>query len=496
MSTSHGDEITERIRLQVNALIECKPLLLPEAQAALVQSFIEKIENGYNLADFQGDTDHAIDLLIIAYNITPHDQDKIRIQINKIIDKLITAQQDSERAITNAVKVAQGIHAQLGEALPAWLKVRGVGQLAQLRPFVSETLLAMGKDIAGKAAQVRQELASIAQSYNAILDETLQAKHDSEIALGEFIKDNEAFALEYQDAEKRRQEIDKLAAEIHGEVERYEQQVLQSKLAMSILIALGVEWVSTLLPHPVFKAVADVSIIAACRFSNVCQAQAVAEAHERGRVTQEQANSILRRHITLLERVKKYEQLCAVHEDELSKIKALLVGCCREKKTVELGIRAFNLSLRALTRNIEIVEVMEFFFRSFADFMVTIVADGQARIDLYEDLEQTTSLGPNRIEHLIRTTDGLFIEQAGQWLAVAQLGDLFARSFNVAWLRLNKLSGQYLLSTDLDLHLDKVIDYLNKLGAERDQRRTSRLNELQGYLEIFHGYLDSGNPLG
>lgn len=494
MFKSRTDEITKRIRLQVCELIECKPFCLPEAHAALVQSFVAKIENGYNLPDFQGDTDHAIDLLFIAYNVTPQDQDEIRIQIVAIMDKLITAQQRSEQAIKNAVKVAQGIHVQLGQTLPAWLSVKDNGQPERVRAFVIETMLALGKDIASKAAQVRQDLQSIAAGYDRILEETLQVKRRSEIELGDLIKGNQEFALEQQNGETRRQQINTLVVEMRGEVQRYEQQAMESKLAMDILIALGAQWVSTLLPHPVFKTAANATIIAATRFSNAYQAQALADARERGSAPQEQADSILRQHVALLESVQKYEQLCAVHEDELSKIKALLVGCCREQKTVELAIRAFNLSLRALTRNIEIVEVMEFFFRSLADFMLTIVADAQARIDTYTNAEQGGPIGSNGIDHLVRTTDGLFIEQAGQWLAVAQLGELFAQTFNAAWLRLNQLSGKYVLSSELDEHLDKVITYLDTLGRARERRSKARLGEVQRCLESIQGFLGSNGP--
>ncbi|MDF0729494.1 hypothetical protein P0Y43_01975 [Pseudomonas entomophila] len=486
---SQTREITERICAQVAELAAAQPLALPTAQAAIVDSFVEKIAGAYHIPDFQGDTAHAIDLLFIAYNVTPQDHDGIRIQINSIMDKLIDAQQRSERVVSQAATVAQGIYTQLGLCLQKWLMVKQEGDYAAVRSFVSEPLLALARGIGNEASQIGKALQSIADDYDARLRETLKVHAESEVALSALMNGGQVLAVELKEARQRREDLATVIAALREGIASHEELVRRAGLSLHALVALGSQSVSVLLPFSAFQTRENASLIAASRFSNVSGTADARQADERQDERSSAMQAILRLHITLLENVLLYEGLVQAEEDESIRIKTLLADGCRQEKSKELAMRAFNLSLQALARNREIVEVMAFFFRSFSTFILAIVNDSNERIERYGHVKQEGAAGPHYVVALVKSIDEAFIEYAGQWLAVARLAERFAETFNKGWNRLNILSGTYIQGRELNDLLQEFIAHLNQLADARKQRAQSRLVEVRTGLETFRRYL-------
>ena len=473
------DQITLTIRDQVAEIIQREPLVLPAAQSALVESYIVRTEGAYSVASFKGDTEHAIDLLVIAYNVTPHDQAEIRIQIDAIMKQLKVAQQDSEHAILQATAVAEGIHARLDGVFSTWLKARNDGQQAVIR-FLSETMLGLGEEIQHSTAKVREDLHTIAGRYDRILEETRRVNDASQAALGKLIAGNEELLRESQEAGERQRELATLLAEMTEEVRRYEQRATQVEVAMSELLNLGAPLVSSVLPLSVFNEIKEISLLAASRLSGACRALTSVDAFDRL-----DTRAIVQQHISLLEKVSEYEKHLGLHEDGLDKITTLLMGCCRQQKSAEFAFRAFNLSLGALARNKEIIEEMAFFFSSFSDLMQAMLAEAQLRFGIYKGLDQQREFAENKLHRLMRATDALFIEQVAQWLAVHRLAGIFAQTFNSSWRRLNSLSALYLPSDEFDTHLEKIIKYLADVAEQRQQRRQMRNTQLEDRLRLF-----------
>lgn len=484
-SFAYLDQITLTIRDQVAEITQHEPLVLPAAQSALVESYIVRTEGAYSVASFKGDTEHAIDLLVIAYNVTPHDQAEIRIQIDAIMKQLKVAQQDSEHAILQATAVAEGIHARLDGVFSTWLKARNDGQQAIIR-FLSETMLALGEEIQHSSAKVREDLHKIAERYDRILVETRRVNDASQAALGKLIAGNEALLRESQEGGERQRELDTLLAEMAEEVRRYEQRATQAEVAMSELLCLGVPLVSSVLPLSVFNEIKEISLLAASRLCGACRDLISGDAFENAGID---TRAIVRQHIGLLEKVSAYEKHLGLHEDGLDKITTLLMGCCRQQKSAEFAFRAFNLSLGALARNKEIIEEMAFFFSSFADLMQAMLAEAQLRFGIYKGLDQQREFAENKLHRLMHATDALFIEQAAQWLAVHRLAGIFAQTFNSSWRRLNSLSALYLPSDEFDTHLEKIIKYLADVAEQRQQRRQMRNTQLEDRLRLFRSFI-------
>lgn len=485
--SSQIDTVIEDIRDQVAQYIKCQPLCLPTADAPLVASFIKKTEGIYRVHGFKGDLKQAIDVMFIACNATPHSQDAIRKNITANIDKLIVAQQQSESAIRETAKVAVQIHRRLEAGLTDWLRVRESDQRAEVTAFLGGTMFKLGEEIAEQAAQVSKHLQNITDGYRLIQSETVLVYGESEIALGDAVKADPTFATEWGNAGAHRIELDQRVARLRKEVKRYEEWAGASALSTSELVELGMQWVSVMLPLPALRQAADISCLAASRFCNFSRAGASNSGNgntssDVGQGRQDEAKSALRQHIALLEIVKIYEEVLEAQEEELAELKSGLIGQCRAGQSTELAIVAFNLSLGALARCKEIVEQLEFFFAEFAKFMLTMVKDAQTQAEHYEQFADTPVVGNNRLEHLLKKTDELFIEQAGQWLAVEKMANLFAGTFKQGWNRLNDLSSVYITKKEICLFLDEAAQELASITEERKRVRTSRSAELQGCL--------------
>lgn len=485
---SQARVINERIRLQVAELSTLQPLTLPTAEAAIVESFVEKIAGAYYIPDFQGDTNHAVDLLFIAYNVTPQDQGAIRIQINSIMDRLIEAQQQSERVSQQAATVAQEIYMQLGQCLSTWLGAKQRGDYAAVRAFVTDPLLTLARDIGIKAEHIARKLQSIADRYDERLGETLKVHADSEAALAEAVKADAAFAAQRDATERRRKALDTVIANMRKDVGKLEALIIASKFPMGDLLRSGSQWVSLLIPFPVFQRLEQASWLAASRFGNALSPPE-AGTEENHVISPKKRKDIVQLYLGLLGNVSKYDALMREDEEEKIKAKKLLAGRSHREQSAALAVQAFNLSLQALTRNREIVEVIAFFFSSLSTFISAIIDETNVRIEQYERTEQEDRSGSHQLAHLVKSTDELLIEYAGQWLAVERLAKSFEGTFKAGWTRLNILSGDYVRSSELSEHLQDFIKRLDEIAAARKQRADARSVDVQTSLQAFRDYL-------
>lgn len=224
--TNRNTLLDNQIIEQAAAIAAVEPLQLPAGDAPLVTSFKHKIEGNYEIARAKTDTDHAIELLYIAYNTTPQEQGAIRVRITAIINSLITAQQNSERIISGAVREARSIGTRLHRELPNWLDVKASGEAEDIRQFVSTELLKLAREIVMKAEGVRNSLGVIVDAYEQILGEIEEVMASSEMALSDSLEANRQIKAEIADANTRREVLDGLVADLQGQIERFEQQAL------------------------------------------------------------------------------------------------------------------------------------------------------------------------------------------------------------------------------------------------------------------------------
>ncbi|MFJ3451293.1 hypothetical protein ACIPM0_24200 [Pseudomonas sichuanensis] len=220
--TNRNVLLENQITEQVQSIVSAQPLQLPGAESPLVASFKKKIEGNYQIDRAKTDTDHAIELLYIAYNTTPQAQGAIRVRIANIMNRLIQAQQQSERSIKGAVRVARSIGTRLRTVLPDWLDVKEGNDAEEIRQYVGGELLEMARHIAQAAAGVRGNLATIVDTYEQILRDIEAVMASSEIALSETLEANRKIKQEILEATARRDELDSLVTALQEQVNRFD----------------------------------------------------------------------------------------------------------------------------------------------------------------------------------------------------------------------------------------------------------------------------------
>ncbi|WP_449433682.1 hypothetical protein [Pseudomonas putida] len=254
---SKVDKLNAQLDEQTGKIIADQPLLLPTADSELVQTFISKIEGTYDTLRAKRDTDHAIDLLYIAYNTTPQVEGDIRIAISSIMDKLIKAQQASERTVRNAALVAEKIGKELHVCLPGWQDVKEGGEQEEIKSFVAGDLLELAKSIGQQAIEVRDSLQQIADSYDNVIKDTLDVTDQSELALSAVIKANESLKSDKLEAEARAKELDTLVQDMREQALKFEALAseykekadsAQSTSFWASLLRIGAQVLSVVLP--------------------------------------------------------------------------------------------------------------------------------------------------------------------------------------------------------------------------------------------------------
>lgn len=268
---SRTAQINSAIDADVGAIVSQPNFSLPKADTALVRSYVDKIQGTYDVARAKRDTDNAIDLLYIAYNTTPQEEDKIRLRITAIMDGLIKSQQKSELVMRAAVGTASRIGELIGDLFPEWLDVREGNDQAEIKAFVSNDLIKLAKNIRDKALAVRDDLVKLAQTYDTLIAETAQATSMSETALSRRLEDKAVMEREIHEADARRQQLESLVSDLKAQVAEFEKKAReyeqrantaeQRAFVMSI-VRVGAQMISGIVPAIAMVAGGPASMLA------------------------------------------------------------------------------------------------------------------------------------------------------------------------------------------------------------------------------------------
>jgi hypothetical protein len=197
-----------------------------------------------------------------------------------------------------------------------------------------------------------------------------------------------------------------------------------------------------------------------------------------GQLSQEQkdeAAGLRQIQMNMLDKAEAYERERREQAAKLVRITALLKGKLTKDETIKLAIKSLNISLSALKRTKEIVEEIAFFFKSFADFMDQVAEEANTEIARADRVAAGSPPGRAVLARMIKTTDGFFIRQSGQWHAVYRVSDAFNRSFAEGRSKLNRLSGRYITGDELAAYLQAAAVLLQKIADERDDASKARL---------------------
>lgn len=195
---------------------------LPKSDDLIVGDYIRKIEGTYDVTRAKKDTDNAVDLLYIAYNATPQKVDEIRVKISSIMDRLITAQQDSERTMRRALMSTSSIVGALDDFCPDWLDAKDGEIVDDIKEFVTGGFRDLAKEIQEKADEIREELDVIAATYDEIIADTVDATALSETALGKEIKAKEQLEQEIAEANAERERLESLVSDLQDQVDKFD----------------------------------------------------------------------------------------------------------------------------------------------------------------------------------------------------------------------------------------------------------------------------------
>lgn len=230
---------------------------LPIAGSRIVASSIRKIEGSYDVSRAKKDTDNAIDLLYIAYNTTPQQEGEIRVLISDILDKLIKAQQSSDRSMKGAMRTASTLAHYLGEHYEDWLEVVKENDQDATKVFIKDDLVAMVEKIKADAVQTRDNLLKIAGAYDEIIKDTAKATAVSEVALGRRIENRAAVEKEIRDSTATRLKLESLVSDLTEEVKKYEQkardyekraETAEERAFILSIVQIGAQMIASVVP--------------------------------------------------------------------------------------------------------------------------------------------------------------------------------------------------------------------------------------------------------
>jgi hypothetical protein len=265
---SREAKLNKDIENQVDKILAATPIKLPKIDDEISKFYVNKIEGTYNVERAKKDTDNAIDLLYIAYNTTPQKEGDIRVKISNIMNSLIKAQQESELAMSRAIKVADYIVGKVGIVHSDWLDVRKVESAAdtagveEIKEFLKADLLDLASQIKAKALGVKTELDNIATTYDGIIKNTVSVTSSSERALASQLKDKAAMEKEIIETNAKREQLDALVKDLQSEVEKYDKKAreyesrantAEERAFIMSIVQVGAQMLATALP-PIVNA--------------------------------------------------------------------------------------------------------------------------------------------------------------------------------------------------------------------------------------------------
>lgn len=277
-------DVSKRIDTQVKTILHNKPLTLPDGKHPLVSDYIRKIEGTYDVSRSKEDTDNAIDLLYIAYNTTPKEEGKIRTSIDKLMSRLIEAQQESERKMKGAVNDSGRILKSLRQMFVDWEEARDSEDINNLKDFIEEDLFDLAEDIKDRAERINGELTKIAETYDEIIADTTTATNKSELALAKRLQNQSKIKKEINKNKADRAKMESLVADLKREVSKYENmakdyksqaETAENRAFIMSIVRVGAQMVAAAIPAITAgitgAATGGVSIIAASAASTARQ---------------------------------------------------------------------------------------------------------------------------------------------------------------------------------------------------------------------------------
>lgn len=290
---------------------------LPQAGDPIVTAYVGKIEGRYDVDRAKLDTDNTNALLYIAYNTTPQDCGELRIAISDIMDKLIRTQQDSEIAMKEARRTAEGIIGEIeGDGIFAdWMDVKGdpADQLADsVKHFLGGDLQDLARRIQAKAKAVRDKLVTISDRYDTIIADTQKATSSAEAALGTRIAKAAELAKEINEADAERKRLDSLVEDMREQVKKYDAmakdfasraETAEERSFVMSIVRIGCETLSALLGPLALIAAGPGSMLAAAAGGSA--KSAAAKSAEGDDASDDDTQAVIQKKTELSEQKKK-----------------------------------------------------------------------------------------------------------------------------------------------------------------------------------------------
>ncbi|AIU88534.1 tyrosyl-tRNA deacylase [Pectobacterium odoriferum] len=592
-------DVNKRIDAQVEEILDSNNVALPDVNHPLVEDYIRRIEGTYDVSRSKEDTDNAIDLLYIAYNTTPQEEGKIRVEIDKLMSRLIAAQQESEQKMRGASTDAERIIKLLRTLFGDWAEARDSNNPQDLQDFIGEDLVDLAKEIKKRAERVSADLTKIANTYDSIIDDTTKTTQQGELALSARLKNKEKIEKEIAENNAQREKLDSLVQDLQNDIAKYEKmaneyksqaETAEDRAFIMSIVSVGAQMISSMVPAITAGitgvATGGTSLVAASVNSTARQlinAETATEENDttakaietKGKIAdkrtekttaerekaelekknqeltaekekieedaqidadakavqlesldnrikdnsaeikekvskisaaetalkalnaaldslgdnmgkmaekqEKQATGLRDMQMKMLEKVEAYEKEKRTQAAELLKINALLKGQRTEEETIQLAIQSLGLSLKALKRMREIIVEISFFFKTFANFMQSVVESSTEQSELLQkalDRNQPTKSFTKRIK---RNTNDFFITQTAEWQAVSIVSAKFVDNFKDGWSKLNKLSGTYLTGDELKSYLNTSASQIEDIAFKRKQAASAKLEELNRY---------------
>ena len=288
---NRAKKLKEAIENQIGKLGKATPLVLPPPDAEVTELYVQKLEGTYNVARAKKDTDHAIELLYIAYNTTPQEDGQIRVKIAAIMGELIRAQGESEIAMSKAIGKADNILAKIGTFFSDWEDVRKCkgpddeAGVKEIKTFLTDDIIKLAKYIKAQALEIKTMLEVIAAAYDGIIRDTRAATSASELALAKRLDDAAAIKKQIAVSNAKREQLEALVQDLAREVEKYDKMAKQyearantaeERAFIMSIVQVGAQMVAGAIPAIVTaltaSATGGASVVASAAVSTVNRA--------------------------------------------------------------------------------------------------------------------------------------------------------------------------------------------------------------------------------
>jgi len=250
-------DVNKRIDERVENILKDEAIILPDNDHPLVEDYVRKIEGTYDVSRSKEDTDNAIDLLYIAYNTTPQEEGEIRVEIDKLMSRLIEAQQESELKMRGAVTDAGRILKSLRSLFGDWEEARDSNDIEELKDFIGEDLIDLAEEIKGRAERISADLTQIAKTYDGIITDTTSTSNKSELALANRLEDKAEIEKEILKNNAEREKLASLVKDLQVDIAKYEKmaneyksqaETAEKRAFIMSIVRVGAQMISAAIP--------------------------------------------------------------------------------------------------------------------------------------------------------------------------------------------------------------------------------------------------------